>query len=219
MYDSHPSDLGTRAELSPPKTLRLTQSPFIEILITAGVLVIAIALLMAIHLRGGDVAVALSDPATYAGGPFFLGAISNGGIVVLIIAATTTMMATALRAPRARLLGWVSLLSALLALDDLFLLHDGPIRDLLPWFEMVMFALYGCAATAILWMQRAYLAQVRHLPLVLSVLCLALSVTLDAMPAAIAVPNATEDLCKFAGFLLWSSYWSKLSFEAITLRF
>lgn len=214
MSDRDPPILGGFGGRSPQGDTG-ARGPLPDLVIAALVLTLTAALLVVVHWDGSDLSLALKDPATLTGQPFYLGAVSNAGAGLLIVAATATAMAASLGARPRRLFAWVAALSALLAADDLFLLHEGPIRGVLPWFELFMFALYGGAAAAIVWAQRRLLFRPRQMPLLLGLAGLALSVALDSVLEGAPLPDATEDLAKFAGYVFWSIYWTRLALDAL----
>ena len=193
-------------------------SPLPDFVVTFFFLILTTALLVAIKMRGGDISLALKDPASLTDRPVYLGAISNAGVMFLVVSGTATMMAFVAGAKDARLFVSVSLFTLILAVDDLFLLHEGPIRDALPWFEVFVFGMYGFAAVLILHKMRGSFLRPRQMPLLMAVFLMSLSVVLDTLVDGVPGKSVVEDLSKFAGFLLWSVYWSRRSVEAVRVK-
>ena len=94
-------------------------SPLPDFVVTFFFLILTTALLVAIKMRGGDISLALKDPASLTDRPVYLGAISNAGVMFLVVSGTATMMAFVAGAKDARLFVSVSLFTLILAVDDL----------------------------------------------------------------------------------------------------
>jgi hypothetical protein len=148
-----------------------------------------------------------SDPAGMTGLPPYAGLFSFAGILAWWSAATACVLVASV-APRSRhsaMLACAGMLSAMLALDDLFMIHE----RVAPWFGVPENLVMGGYAVA----GAAYLYGFRDLhrrldwPLLLAALgLLGFSVGFDVV-SGYSVPGLViEEGTKFAGVVAWSAY-------------
>ncbi len=146
--------------------------------------------------------------------PFYRGALSNLGILLWWSAATVYAFTAALLRRRAlgtgpgrTFLVYLAGFTGLLALDDLFMLHEEvlPVRLGVP--EAAVYALYGAAAAGLLWFVRELL-DTDFLVLGLAFVFFACSVLIDAGVLLLfglsgGASLFAEDLAKMLGIVLW----------------
>ena len=200
---------------------------------TTGVLVVAIlavvVLLSAvylIHLQGyATVERMILDPAVTMDEQILLGAVSHLGVLIWAAAAAVSLFTwTALRTSPQRpvlasFLLWAGVLSAILGLDDLFLIHDRVAPVYAGISESVIYAAYGSATALLLVHFRDALRQTELLLLLAAMSAFGLSVLADLLATALSLPGApeeylVEDGLKLLGVTLWALY---LVRTAITL--
>ncbi|MCW8087558.1 hypothetical protein OF850_18185 [Roseococcus sp. MDT2-1-1] len=155
---------------------------------------------------GLDAELLFRDPAASTGGPPYLGFFSNLGVLAWSVAATSSLLAALVLPPsRAQsALAAGGLLAAVLAFDDVFLLHE----SVLPFFgvpEKLILAGYATAAIAYLWTYRDFHRRMDW-PLLLAALgLLGSSVMLDVVAEEMDW-LVLEDGTKFAGISAWCAY-------------
>lgn len=158
------------------------------------------------HSNGRPPHVLLRDPATTFDFWPFAGLVSHLGVGALWAAGAICAFAAA-HAPgsRALLLGFGAF-SVLLAVDDLFMLHESfwPRRGV---SDTVVQAAYGLIGVALLIRFRHEVRGVEHLALYAAMAFLATSLGLDVVLEHSLRQVIFEDVAKFMGLLLWSAYW------------
>ncbi|MGH2381895.1 MAG: hypothetical protein ACRDG7_11840 [Candidatus Limnocylindria bacterium] len=166
------------------------------------------------------------DPTTVLDGPFYVGALSNLGNVLWAAAATVCLL-TALALRSLIDAGWrrfmfvSGLFTAVLLLDDLFLVHD----EILPRYAGISGELYGIAYVVGM---LAYLGGFRHRiaqtnwPILLAALvCFGISTVVDlgssrlSEMAAPSIVILVEDGTKLLGIGTWLAYFVSVSRQAI----
>ena len=175
--------------------------------------VAVLALLAAVVLLlGRPVAVFTDDPAYTTGQPWYLGAMSALGVVGWAVAGTAAG-ATALvlardgaRTGLVRLLWGGAALSAWFLLDDQFLLHDDVLPRAVGVSETLVYAVYGLALLAWLWLCRRTLLRSPGLPLLVAALAV-FGVT-NVLDLAHVGGAALDDGGKFVGIAFWAAYFS-----------
>lgn len=152
------------------------------------------------------------DPASTMGGAFYTGALSHAGVLAWWTAAVSGLLAwrATRRHPvlrrRGNLLGAFGVLSAALALDDLFMVHEyvAPVHFGVP--ELVILGTWAGALLLILVRYRDIL-----LSTIDSTLLLAAGLALGVMAAVdLSLPDSPlqvvlEEGSKLLGVLLWAS--------------
>lgn len=162
------------------------------------------------------------------GTAFFYGALSNLGVLLWWSAACVCAFAAFLLSRHTRshalqraFLAYLALFTGLLALDDLFMLHEGVLPVLLGVPESVMFVLYGALSVGFVAFWRIILeADFGFLMLAFSFF--ALSVAADQnmfivlFNISAGVNLLFEDLAKMLGIVCWLVF--ALRFAAQTLK-
>jgi hypothetical protein len=193
-----------------------------------GVLVLALLQLAALHTRV-PMGVFTRDPLQLLGAPFYTGIVSNLGVLIGFGGAAVCLFAGAVlpqRSERSRMkqfLLWTGILTAVLVVDDLFMLHDIVIPDHLHIREQFVYAAYVVVAAAyafsfwrVLWASGAAL-------ILIAVACAGLSVLMDQGHAiyvllgtdVIPTNYLIEDGTKFVSIASWAAYGILRSYEAL----
>jgi hypothetical protein len=154
------------------------------------------------------------DPAAITDAPAYVGFLSNIGVLLWWTSAVAAALAGWILRQRAvpqatPMLGCAAL-SALLGLDDLFMIHEhGAFAALIP--------LYAVVATWIGFRYRAFFASTDWVLLAAGIVLLAFSVSVDV---ADDLRNrdryALEDAPKLLGILTWTSYFVRIAVRAVT---
>ena len=143
----------------------------------------------------------LADPVYVADLPAYTGVVSQAGVLAWTVGAAVALFAAALTGSRLlRDLGW---LTAFLAIDDVFLLHD----QVLPVPEVVFFAVLGVVVLLLLRRHLAALRVDRSRPVVAAgVALLASSVIADVsmLDKVTVLAAVAEEALKVAGIVAWS---------------
>ena len=156
------------------------------------------------------------DAAAQFGIPPYAGFFSNVGILALTAAAAICLFALPLSGGRERsALRLGGLLSALLAVDDLFMIHDWLLTEFVGIPETIPFALYG-VLTLVLFasMGRQVLAPGAAL-LWLSLAFMALSLFFDLIEFRVGWDGLAEEMAKLCGFVVWAMFWAGYANAAI----
>ena len=162
--------------------------------------------------RGGvHIAVLVRDPAAHFGFPPYAGLISHVGIALLTATAACAVMAAFLGAPHRRALFAAGALSAVLAVDDLFLLHETAPRLI----EAGIFGLYGAMALLIALLLRSERAGTPLTGLKVAVAFLGISVVADVFKVYGPFAYWLEDFSKLAGFGAWAAFWIGLAAQGL----
>ena len=150
----------------------------------------------------------LRDPAQTQGMWPFTGFVSHLGVLILWSGAAISLFAAAVAAERglALLLLLFGLFTFLIALDDLFMLHEyfWPRRGVPTEMSQVILGLVG---TALLVGFRRRLVGARHLALYLAIGLLGTSLAVDLVVPFSTASTVVEDTTKFTGYALWAGYW------------
>lgn len=158
----------------------------------------------------------LGDPATTTGWPFYVGFASNVGAVMWAAMAGIFLfryhMHRALGGePRwGRFLLASGLFTALLGLDDLFLLHDQVFPDYLGVSQVIVVGAYGALGILYLLRFAPQIARTAWPVFAVAIVLLASSVVLDQMMDRLSIylPGSgfLEDAFKLMGIGTWLSY-------------
>lgn len=147
----------------------------------------------------------LRDPAPFTGEPFYLGAFSHFGVLAWWSAAMAGLLGGLALPPgrsrRALLLGGA--ISALLAMDDLLLLHEEVLPVLLGLPERAVLAIHATLVAAYLWHYRAWHRARGAGALVAGLGLAAASVVVDLTEGGSML---LEDTLKFGGICGWAAY-------------
>lgn len=158
----------------------------------------------------------MGDPATTTRSPFFLGFVSNVGAVAWAATSTVFLFSHFLERAAAGPSAWSrfllcsGLFTALLGLDDLFLVHDQVMPDYLGVSQAGVVAAYALAGFAYLGAFRTQIARTAYPLLFASFALLAVSVGLDVLQDRweIYLPASgfLEDGAKLLGIGTWLAY-------------
>ena len=167
------------------------------------------------------------DPAAIANHPIYYGALSNLGILLWAASTTTCLLGglvTKMLSDRWTIASFFAAfggLSAVLCLDDLFMIHEDVFPKKLGLSEDVLFILYAVSLSYMLFHFRKILFKMQPALLGLSLLLFALSTCSDLIPAIAHPPNsntyAFEDGSKFIAIFVWFSYFLWAAVEQIML--
>jgi hypothetical protein len=125
----------------------------------------------------------------------------------MVATAAICLFASRLDAEDRTLLAPVGLLTAYIAADDFFLIHEVIARDLFGLSEVVVIGGIGLATLAIARRFRHAVLGPAHGALHLAIGLLALSVVFDFYVPGSWEEGVLEDGLKFAGYATWSAYW------------
>lgn len=166
------------------------------------------------------------DPAALTGAHPLLGAASNLGVLAWTATAAVCLFTAMLlhgRRDRREFARWMlaaGLLTCLLALDDLFLLHESLLPEALGIPQPAVLAAYVAAVGLFLLRFRAPMERTDRTLLGLALAFFAASVAADQLPGAWFRASGwlylLEDGCKLLGIAGWSGYF--LSVAASALR-
>uniref|UniRef100_UPI00351A974A hypothetical protein n=1 Tax=uncultured Paracoccus sp. TaxID=189685 RepID=UPI00351A974A len=147
------------------------------------------------------------DPSAQFGTPLYGGFVSTLGFAGWIIAAAATGLAALTQPLLRRLMLPVCLLSALLALDDQFMLHDA----VLPRFgipEKLMLIAEGLLCLRAVWPFLPALLRGKQPLLAVALAGFAASLLIDII---VRFDTGTalmiEDMAKFTGITFWATHW------------
>lgn len=169
---------------------------------------------------GIPVAHLLKDPGALRPGPWYLGAVSYVGILLWTAAATLCLFARKLlpRVEEAEVRSFLlasALLSAVLGLDDLFMLHDSLAPAYLGVPEKVVVLGYGALALGYVVRFRRLVWRTEYFPLLVAGGFFALSVGVDALDVDDTRFLLVEDGAKLAGIAGWCSYLGHMAGQAV----
>jgi hypothetical protein len=170
-------------------------------------------LLLATLVFGLHPARALRDPAAYVDFPFYVGMFSHIGALGWWTAAAAGLLAAfTLRAAseERRMMLWGGLLSAMLAIDDLFMVHDNVMPAYLGVPELPVLAAIGLSGVAYVWRFRALHVQVAPVLLVVCLVLFASGLVVDLARGSAQDEQGLgilfEDGFKLAGIGGWAAY-------------
>lgn len=172
-----------------------------------------VTLFVVTQVLGLHPARALRDPASYLAYPFYVGGFSHLGVLGWWSAAAFGALgAVTLRAGSAerQAMQWAALLSAMLALDDLFMVHEEVVPTYVGLPDVVPIGLLGVVAVVYLWRFRMLHLQIAPVLLALALLFLGGSVALDQLRHGGADESGIgvlfEDGAKLTGICCWALY-------------
>jgi hypothetical protein len=171
------------------------------------------ALLFVTEVIGQHPARVLRDPAAYMDFPFHIGLFSHLGVLGWWTAAAACLQAAFTLegdTRERRMMLWGGLLSALLALDDLLMVHDSVMPHYLGVPELPVLAAIGVAGLAYLWRFRALHARVAPVLLAVCFALFAFGVGVDLLRGSSQDERGlgilVEDGSKLAGIGGWAAY-------------
>ncbi len=169
-------------------------------------------------VTGNPIGALLRDANAIAEQPNYFGAIDYAEVLLMGGGAWISLFTAALKRDRQVLfLALGGTLSALLALDNLYMLHESAWRFHLN--EQIIFGLYGVLLVLIVVTNfRRFL----HTPFVLLGIGTALfaaAVLVDAIPpGTLPLPHGFEDSLELVGTCFWSAYFVKCSWDVLVDR-
>jgi hypothetical protein len=170
-------------------------------------------LLLATLVFGLHPARALRDPAAYVDFPFYVGMFSHIGVLGWWTAAAAGLLAAfTLRqaSEERRMMLWGGLLSMVLAIDDLFMVHENVMPAHLGIPELLALAAIGLAGVAYLWRFRALHVQVAPVLLAVCLVLFASGIVVDLVRGSAQDERGlgilVEDGFKLAGIGGWAAY-------------
>lgn len=166
------------------------------------------------HYFGLPLETLLRDPAAVTDTPYYVGALSNAGVLLWCVAAVTSLFAACvLRGLRGdvmerRLMLHAGALSAVLMLDDFFMLHESALPHLTGLPEKAVMACYAAWGMWLTWRFRQTIARRDGEIFIAAVLCLGMSVGMDVLPGAWLGMHemVIEDGMKLSGIMFWAIY-------------
>lgn len=145
--------------------------------------------------------------------PFYLGLVSNLGVLVMLGGAAAGLLGAHWARPsddagrdRKRMLFWLGILSAVIAVDDLLMFHDGFVPELLDIDGDYVFGLYGLAVVAFALRWRRSILRLHPWLLVHALFFFALTVLFDLVHLPLPQPGFFEEGTKFVGILSWAAF-------------
>ena len=191
-------------------------------LVLAVLMACSALLIIVAEAQGIRRAVLLYDPPGEFGIPPYAGFFSYLGILALTGAAAICLFALSVTTtdatPRVLFLG--GLISALFAVDDLFMIHDWWLTEHFGIPETVVFALYGALVLALLAALGREALTPGALLLWVCLAFLALSTVLDVFDADVGWQGVAEEMTKLCAFVVWLLFWGGYARAAVaeTLR-
>ncbi|MEX1081600.1 MAG: hypothetical protein WD382_01080 [Halofilum sp. (in: g-proteobacteria)] len=162
----------------------------------------------------------ISDPASITDSPFYVGAVTNIGVLMWWSTATVCLFAYTMAArlypgrTEHRFLLWIGLLTAVLALDDMFLLHENVAPIHFGIQETTVYATYAAiAAFLFLRFRRSILASDYYLLLIAAFffVCSQLIDVARGWGMGFYGVGFIEEACKLLGIAGWLGYFAYLS--------
>jgi hypothetical protein len=162
-----------------------------------------------------------SDVATTADLPFYAGIVSNVGILLWTVAAVAALFGGSVLRRRgsdprlARFLLASGAFSALLMVDDLFLIHEivAPYYVGIP--QKAVLATYGVLAMAGFAAFADTIRQTEYQLFAVAVVFLALSVVIDQAASLVPGELLWEDGAKLLGIVTWCLYFTRTAFASV----
>lgn len=177
--------------------------------LAAGVLVLAVsaAAASALDISFGDLS---REPQAVLRAPWYLGAVSGIGVLVWWGGAVACLFAGATRDDRLRApLLATGALGALLAADDLFLIHERALPDDVGVPQNAVLGVYGLLALAYAWRFRAFLLRTDVILLGAAVALFAASLAIDVVAGRYGFDDDVrlpEDGTKLLAIVVWSTW-------------
>jgi hypothetical protein len=188
-----------------------------------------IALSAGVVLAAGVAVVALSqafdtqlydmtaDPNAVSERPFAVGMLSLLAVMAWSSAAATCFAGAAIlsrierRRERSRVLLLAGALSAVLAADDAFMLHEEALPEYLRIPELAVYGLYGVLGVLLVHRARALAWQTEYLLALLAAAAMGASIAVDVVLPFNSRVSFAEDMLKFSGTVLWAVYTARAS--------
>jgi hypothetical protein len=160
------------------------------------------------------------DPTAVMEAPFYTGFLSQFGIIFWSATASICLFSGVVASPllsaEKKFLYASGLFILLLAIDDLFLLHEGLFPQHLGIPEMVVYAAYAVITLVYVWRFLPIILKTNYLLFGLAFFFFGLSIGIDLFdPVAGDVGYLIEDTPKFMGILTWLAYFSLVSINIV----
>jgi hypothetical protein len=160
------------------------------------------------------------DPAAVMNGAYYMGLLSNWGIMLWSATAGICLMAALLIREHAPRVGtWLfasGLLTLLLAVDDMFMLHETVFPDVFGIHEKLIYVLYSLVGGAYLLYFLPQILRRHYLFLILSVFFLGLMAVSDSIGRWVDIPTALEDSFKYIAIVFWLVFFTKSARDELT---
>lgn len=221
--------VGTQAESTPG--LKATIAHFVRDILYAqrsGIPWAVLALALAALLLGAayyvttvtdrSIDVLLRDANAIAQQPNYFGALDHAEVLLMSGAGWISLFAATLQRDRSALfLGLGGLLSLLLALDNLYMLHESSWRFHLN--EQIVFGFYGLMLVLLVVTSLRRFLNTPFVLLGIAIFLFMVAVLIDALPlGSMPAPAWLEDCLELVGVCFWSAYFVKCSRDAILDR-
>jgi hypothetical protein len=188
------------------------------VLIAVNLAVLAV-LAIAVVQNGAPAPLLLRDPSNITRQPFYLGLLSNVGVLMWCAAAVICFFAATLTPDRQMrlFLTCSGLLTALLGLDDFFVLHETVFPVYLGVNERIVVGFYGVATLAYLVAFRKTILQTDFILLLVAFFFFAWSLSLDfRFMFRTPFDEVLDDGLKLVGVANWFAYYARTSRQAVT---
>jgi hypothetical protein len=153
------------------------------------------------------------DPAAVMRIPYYIGLLSNWGIMLWSAAAAICLFsAWLLREQKSASFAWLlasGLITLLLALDDMFMLHEDVFPNVFGIHEKVVYLIYILGGGIYMLYFLPEFLKRKYLLFAAAVVLLGISVISDSIGRWFAVPTAVEDSFKYAAIVLWLVFFMK----------
>ena len=182
-----------------------------------GLIPLAAALVIS-RIDNAEVSDATRDAVDVLEAPAYIGFVSNLGVVSWVVAATSCLFAAAVLAARSsqrsdvRFLAATGLLTALAAVDDMFLIHERVITPLAGGSESAYAAVWALLLVAYAVVAGRSLLRYRSPLLFVVAALVVLSVGVDVFAPLTNWWTFIEDSAKYLAIVFWTVYLVPLSF-------
>ena len=176
---------------------------------------ISVAILAVAARIGSSPTVVLRDPAAEFGLPFYAGAISYLGVALMLATAAVLTFAVSLAQDDRPLFFGVATLSAIVAFDDLFLLHEVVGPYILGIHELVFLSAYALAGIGIMFRIIRDMGPAGAGGLLVAGGFLGMSILIDLTIPYSPTSILVEDLLKLAGYGGWFGFWVVIAHAAV----
>ncbi|SLN59985.1 hypothetical protein ROA7450_03110 [Roseovarius albus] len=179
-----------------------------EVVLIFAICILALSAVVAFgHLTGTKISHLTKDPLVVTKGRVYLGMQSNFGVLIWWSGAVIGLFTALLLRQRlaSSFLFHLSLFTAFLTLDDMFMFHERIWPSITGLSETRLFLVYFLWATLIFFLGRKDIVRAPVLSLIVSVVFFALSVGLDRLPNS-QLQTLFEDGAKFIGQVFWTLF-------------
>lgn len=208
-----------QALLSAPRQL-LSLWPAITAALTLASLAV-LGMLAISAVASVPVSVLTRDPNAVAEIPAYVGLLSiTGGMAWFAVACICLFAAAAAFTAKPRqdvaiLLAGAGLITAMLALDDMLMIHETVFPAITGLSESVLLAFYGLCVGWFLLLFHRHILNTDYILLLIAMLFFGASLVIDVLYPLEDIATFAEDSLKFAGIIFWSLYFVRLAFRAL----